>query len=175
MAQKVTPDQAGIAPEAGMSLIVQAALIKLMKDINDKSRSLLDSLPSDSDLSVEYNGVNYGILRRTKDSIKVEVSNPELLRETEPGLLTRTVNPKRLDDIIELIERVGDSDMLVDALDADKVAERADVVKAQYLATGETQPGWDVVTKRGTASVRPSDDAKSIAAEYAKTIGLVAD
>lgn len=175
MAQKVTPDQAGIAPEAGMSLIVQAALIKLMKDINDKSRSLLDSLPSDSDLSVEYNGVNYGILRRTKDSIKVEVSSPELLQETEPELFERTINPNRLDDIIELIKRVGDDDMLVDALDADKVKDRADVVKVQFLATGETQPGWDVVTKRGTASVRPSDDAKSIAAEYAKTIGLVAD
>ena len=105
MAQKISCDQAGINPSAGMSLIVQAALIKLMKDINDKSRGILDSLPSDSDLPIEQDGVNYGILRRTKDSVKVEVSDVDVLRETAPDLFTRTINPDRLDDIIDIIDR----------------------------------------------------------------------
>ncbi|PZP03279.1 MAG: hypothetical protein DI609_01150 [Corynebacterium urealyticum] len=175
MAQKISCDQAGINPSAGMSLIVQAALIKLMKDINDKSRGILDSLPSDSDLPIEQDGVNYGILRRTKDSVKVEVSDVDVLRETAPDLFTRTINPDRLDDIIDIIERVGDADMLTDILDNDKAADRANVVKSHYMETGDTQPGWDVVTKRGTASVRPSAEAKKIAADYARTIGLVAD
>ena len=42
MAQKISYDQAGIDSSAGMSLIVQSALIKLMKEINDKSRAVLD-------------------------------------------------------------------------------------------------------------------------------------
>ena len=175
MAKKISYDQAGIDSSAGMSLIVQSALIKLMKEINDKSRAVLDSLPSDSDLAIEHDGIDYGILRRTKDSVKVEVSDVDVLRETAPDLFTRTINPDRLDDIIDIIERVGDADMLTDVLDNDKAADRANVVKSHYMETGDTQPGWDVVTKRGTASIRPSNRAKEIAADYARSIGLVAD
>ncbi len=175
MAKKISYDQAGIDSSAGMSLIVQSALIKLMKEINDKSRAVLDSLPSDSDLAIEHDGIDYGILRRTKDSVKVEVSDVDVLRETAPDLFTRTINPDRLDDIIDIIERVGDADMLTDVLDNDKAADRANVVKSHYMETGDTQPGWDVITKRGNASVRPSNRAKEIAADYARSIGLVAD
>lgn len=175
MANKISYDQAGIDSSAGMSLIVQSALIKLMKDINDKSRAVLDSLPSDSDLAIEHEGIDYGILRRTKDSIKVEVSDIDVLRDNDPELFVRGLNPERLDDIIEIIERVGDPDMLTSVLDSDRANKRAADVKAMYQETGETQPGWDVITKRGNASVRPSTRAKEIAADYARSIGLVAD
>lgn len=175
MAKKISYDQAGIDSSAGMSLIVQSALIKLMKEINDKSRVVLDSLPSDSDLAIEHDGIDYGILRRTKDSIKVDVSDIDVLRDNDPDLFVRGLNPERLDDIIEIIERVGDPDMLTDVLDSDRANKRAADVKAQYMETGNTQPGWDVITKRGNASVRPSNKAKEIAADYARSIGLVAD
>lgn len=175
MAQKISYDQAGIDSSAGMSLIVQSALIKLMKEINDKSRAVLDSLPSDSDLAIEHDGVDYGILRRTKDSIKVEVSDIDVLRDNDPDLFVRGLNPERLDDIIKIIERVGDPDMLTDVLDTERANNRASDVKAQYQETGQTQPGWDVITNRGNASVRPSARAKEIAADYARSIGLVAD
>lgn len=148
MANKISYDQAGIDSSAGMSLIVQSALIKLMKDINDKSRAVLDSLPSDSDLAIEHEGIDYGILRRTKDSIKVEVSDIDVLRDNDPELFVRGLNPERLDDIIEIIERVGDPDMLTSVLDSDRTNKRAADVKAMYQETGETQPGWDVITKR---------------------------
>ena len=146
-----------------------------MKDINDKARAVLDSLPSDSDLAIEHEGIDYGILRRTKDSIKVEVSDIDVLRDNDPELFVRGLNPERLDDIIEIIERVGDPDMLTSVLDSDRTNKRAADVKAMYQETGETQPGWDVITKRGNASVRPSKRAKEIAADYARSIGLVAD
>lgn len=67
MAEKITADKAGFTNEVGYKLLLQAAIISLMNDVNKQARKAADGTPAESAVTVfDPEGNAYGTISRNK-------------------------------------------------------------------------------------------------------------
>ena len=66
-ATPISADKAGFTNEVGYKLLLQAAIISLMQDINKKARTVANDTPAESVVTItDANGNDYGTISRNK-------------------------------------------------------------------------------------------------------------
>lgn len=173
----ITATDAGFTTEAGTAILIQNALIKLMKKLNDASRDALTGIPESSSVTINNSeGVTYGKITRSTARYTAELTNPEVVVEEHPEYFRDTINPDYLNDIIELIKQHGNPDTML-TLELDPSI--ADTVQRSVITyareNGKSPQGWKVNAKPGVIAVRPSPLADEAARAYARSVGMIDD
>ena len=173
----ITATDAGFTTETGTAILIQNALIKLMKKLNDASRDALTGIPESSSVTINNpEGIAYGKITRSTARYTAELTNPELVAEEHPEYFRDTINPDCLDDIIALIKEHGDPNtMLSQELDPSISDTLHSSVITYARENGKSPEGWKVNAKPGVIAVRPSPLADDAARAYARSVGMIDD
>lgn len=171
----ITAADAGFTNQVGYQLLIQSAIISLMKKINDESRKAAAGTPAESMVTIaDDNGVSYGTISRNKTSIKASVSDIDVIKAENPGLMKLGIDPDKVEDLIDYLVTNGKDDaFLTEVPDEDKLKEISDQVLTDYTNNRKQTPGWEVKESQGNLVMKPSDAAHAVALDYAKSIGMV--
>lgn len=175
MAEKITADKAGFTNEVGYKLLLQAAIISLMNDINKQARKAADGTPAESAVTVfDPEGNAYGTISRNKTSVKASVESVAVVADAHPDAVKLAVDPDKEDELIDYLTANGVADtFLVEVPNDDIFKELSKQVVERYTADGTITPGWSFAEKPGNLVMKPGDRAHADALEYARSIGMV--
>ena len=175
MAEKITADKAGFTNEVGYKLLLQAAIISLMNDINKQARKAADGTPAESAITItDAEGNTYGTISRNKTSVKANVESVEVVADEHPDAVKLAVDPNKEDELIKYLTDNGVADKFLTEVPDDTVLkELSKQVVARYTTDGTVTPGWSFAEKRGNLVMKPGNKAHADALEYARSIGMV--
>lgn len=171
----ISAEQAGFTNEVGYKLLLQAAIIALMQDINKQARTVANDTPPQSAVTItDANGDTYGTISRNKTSIKASVESVEAVADEHPEAMKVDIDPSKVDELIEYLTANGVADRFLTQVPNDDVfAELSKQALDRYNADGTVTPGWSFSEKRGNLVMKPGDRAHADALEYARSIGMV--
>lgn len=174
-ATPISADKAGFTNEVGYKLLLQAAIISLMEDINKQARTAANDTPPQSAVTItDANGNDYGTISRNKTSIKASVESVEAVADEHPEAMKLDIDPSKVDELIEYLTANGVADKFLTKVPNDDVfTELSKQALDRYTTDGTVTPGWSFSEKRGNLVMKPGDRAHADALEYARSIGMV--
>lgn len=174
MATNITAETAGFTNEIGYKLLLQAAIISLMNDINKQARKVADNTPAESAVTItDPQGDTYGTISRNKTSVKASVESIAAIADANPEALKVDIDPSKKDELIAYLTAHGATEFLAEVPNDDVIAELSKQALERYTATGTITPGWSFAERRGNLVMKPGDKAHADALEYARSIGMV--
>lgn len=174
-ATPISANKAGFTNEVGYKLLLQAAIISLMQDINKQARTVANDTPAESVVTItDANGNDYGTISRNKTSVSARVESVEAVADEHPEAMKLDIDPAKVDELIEYLTTNGVADKFLTKVPNDEVfTELSKQALERYTADGTVTPGWSFAEKRGNLVMKPGDRAHADALEYARSIGMV--